>query len=109
VNLKVDTKASCDLKNCSESRLHTGENQPITAKESWNRNADVSFGTIFRISKCFHKAAYKKKHPSGKSVSLRKAILFFKTTSLSTETNSELNFFPFLYLPGALFLLEINI
>jgi hypothetical protein len=52
VTLKVFPKAACDSENCSESGydMYTGENRPMTEKESRNRNYDVVFGTILRIS-----------------------------------------------------------
>ncbi len=39
-SIKVVPKGACDTENCSESWpwLYTGENRPIRAKESWNRN-----------------------------------------------------------------------
>jgi hypothetical protein len=64
--MKIVPKAGFDM--------FTGENHPIPAKESWNRNSYVSFGTILRINNfqifkeasknflinfLFHKAAYK--------------------------------------------------
>jgi hypothetical protein len=27
--------------------MYTGENEPMLEKESWNRNSNVAFGTIF--------------------------------------------------------------
>jgi hypothetical protein len=40
VTLKVVPKAACDSENCSEAgHKCTGENRPMRAKESWNRNS----------------------------------------------------------------------
>ncbi len=38
------------------ARTFTGENWPMTAKESRNIISEVTFGTIFRISNCFKEA-----------------------------------------------------
>jgi hypothetical protein len=40
VTKKIVPKAACDTENCSESRpcIYAGENRPIRAKESRNRN-----------------------------------------------------------------------
>jgi hypothetical protein len=36
--------------------MYNGENSPLTAKESRNRNSDAAFGTIFRIRTFFKEA-----------------------------------------------------
>ncbi len=51
VTLKVVPKSACDLDNYSKS----GENWPMTSKESRNKNSDAAFRTIFRFSKTVFK------------------------------------------------------
>jgi hypothetical protein len=39
--------------------MYTRENEPMTKKKSWNRNSDVAYGTIFRVSSCYHRGKQK--------------------------------------------------
>jgi hypothetical protein len=61
VTLKVDSKPPVILKIVPKADfdLYSGENQPMTEKESLKRNYDASLRTIFRISKCFQRSKQK--------------------------------------------------
>jgi hypothetical protein len=55
VNLKAVPKAACGSKIALKAGygIFTGENRPITTKESRDRNFDVALGAIFGITKYF--------------------------------------------------------
>jgi hypothetical protein len=46
--IKIVPKAAGDPENCYEADgdMYTGENRPVQAQESRNRNSNAAFGTI---------------------------------------------------------------